>query len=878
MANRTTLAVWLLCLWAWTSVPGWGQAPVGALNGTVHDSSGAVMPGVTITVTNKDSGAERQVVTGSDGAFAAPSLATGDYSVRATIEGFRTLLEKAAVQVGQITTVDLVMQVGAASEVVNVQGEASQISYDSHELSGVITRERIQDLPLNGRDFLQLAMLEPGVTVSAGNVGQYNQQFNVSILGANSTNNSVRITVDGATVQDSVTGGTQQNFSQEVVQEFQLSSTNFDLSTGIGAGGAVNIVTRSGGNDFHGSAFFFYRDHNMSAYPYLARDPNEPVSPYFARKHEGYWFGGPIKKDRLFFFSSLEHSDQTAVFSAFPSNPLFSAFGVNAASPSHENELTERLDWRISPKHTAFVRYSHDGNNSFAPPSTGVEPSDWNLNTNWADSGVFSLISVLTPATANEFRYSMTYWSNRLNPATAADCPAPCIGLGGPNISILGVSGFDIGQATNAPQSRILRRHIFADNVSSQKGAHALKFGGYWEYQKGYGTYAYASPAAAVLWSPELVQGFNQELGAAGLSADQIAIPSIFNTLTDLSKLPVAGFEMGVGDINQPPLWERGNADHDNLFHVYAEDTWKIRPRFSLQYGLAWSYESDALNFDLTKPAYLQPIFGANGLGHEQHAPHNFSPMLGFTWAPTNDNKTVIRGGAAIYYDTWDVFNRLIERALLGPQGTGRALLPDSLFFSEIAGINGFSSLPAPFTPTELSSEPTNFRLAEFQFLLPLFISGAQQELGPPGNTSLAVRNIQLFKTAPMSALIPTNFRLPYSEHVSIGVQRQLREDLVVSADFVFRQYMHQLITAADLNHYYSINGPVIPKCTSAAQQLDTSAECSTGVIEASVSGARSHYKGLLLKLDKRFSHRTTGTLGLLLRQPDRLQRDGRRE
>ena len=861
MLKRSRPAVWLLCLAAGVTIQARAQAPVGSLNGTVHDPTGAIIQGAAVTVTNKDTGASRQVVSGADGTFSTPSLPAGAYEVKAGATGFRTLEETATVQVGQITTVDLVMQVGAASEVISVQSEAPQIAYDSHEISGVITRESIQNLPLNGRDFLQLAMLEPGVTVSASNVGQYNQQFNVSILGASSTNNSVRITVDGATVQDSVTGGTQQNFSQEVVQEFQLSSTNFDLSMGIGAGGAVNVVTRSGGNEFHGSGLFVYRDHNMSAYPYLARDPNEPASPFFQRKNEAYTLGGPILKDKLFFFSSWEHSDQTAVFSSFPSDPLFSAFGVNAASPSHFNELTERFDWHINSKNTAFLRYSHDGNSSFAPPSTGVQPSDWNLNTNWADSGVLSFVTVLTPATVNEFRYSMTFWSNRLNPADSSDCPAPCIGLGGPNITVYGISGLDIGPATNAPQSRILRRQIFADNVSSQKGSHALKFGGYWEYQIGYGTYAYASPYAVELWSPELVEGFNQELAAAGLASAQISIPSSFNTVADLEKLPVAGFDIGVGDINQPPLWNRNNADHDNLFHVYGEDTWRIRPRFSLQYGLAWSYESNAENYDLTKPAYLEPIFGPGGLGHEEHQPHDFSPMLGFTWAPTHDNKTVIRGGAAIYYDTWDIFNRLIERAILGPQGTGRALLPDSLFFPDIAAINGFSSLPAPFTPTELSSEPTTFTLNEMERLFPVFLSAAEEELGPPGNTSLAIRNINLFKSAPESAIIPTNFRLPYSEHASIGVQHQLRDDLALSADFVFRQYMHTLITSADLNHYYSTAGPVIPKCTSAAEQLDTSAECSAGVIEANLGDGRSHYKGLLVKLDKRFSHRTTGTL-----------------
>src|SRR5258708_22535500 len=123
---------------------------------------------------------------------------------------------------------------------------------------------------LNGRILLNFFSMEPGVLVSANNLGQYNRQFDVNILGSGSE--SVRITVDGATVNDSVTGGTQQNFSQEIVQEFQVSSVNFDLSTGITGGGAVNVVTRTGSNDFHGSAFFYFRDHNMSAYPYLKRD------------------------------------------------------------------------------------------------------------------------------------------------------------------------------------------------------------------------------------------------------------------------------------------------------------------------------------------------------------------------------------------------------------------------------------------------------------------------------------------------------------------------------------------------------------------------------------------------------------------------------
>jgi hypothetical protein len=849
------------------------QAPVGSITGTAHDSTGAIMPGVNIIVTNKDTGLARQITTSAEGIFTAASLPAGAYNVRATATGFRTLDLGATVQAGIVTTVDFELQLGAETEVISVQGETAQINYDSHEISGTISHDEIQDLPVNGRSFLQLSMLEPGVSVSPNNVGQYNKQFDVNILGASSANNSVRITVDGATVTDAINGGTQQNFSQEVVQEFQLSSTNFDLSTGIGAGGSINVVTRSGGNDFHGSAFFFFRNHDLSAYPLLAHEPGEPDNPYFARQQEGYWIGGPIIKDKLFFFSSLEHIDQTALFSAFPSDPLFQNLGSNATSPYHANELTERFDWRINSKNNAFLRYSHDGNSSFAPPGIGDLPSDWNENKNWADSGVFSVTSVLTPATVNEFRYSYTFWSNTNNPPTYAQCPPPCNGWGygtvgsatstgadGPMITVLGVNNFALGESATAPQSRLLRRHIFADNLSMQKGTHSIKYGGYWEYEKGTGSYAYANPASVELWSPELVEAYNQQLAEEGYGSHAIPLPSNYNTVANLLKLPVYAFTIGVGNPTQPPLYNRGDADHDNSFHFYGEDTWKITPRFSLNYGLAWSYETNALNFDLTKGAYLEPILGPNGIGHEQHQPHNFSPMLGFAWSVGKDNKTVIRAGSAIYYDTWDIYNRLLERVLLSPLGIGRVPLPDSAFFGTLSTLFGFENLPAAIQPTSFNGQPTTFTGQGLENDLGILVAGAEKELLPNSTTPPGTTNIDLFKTT--IGLIPTNFKLPYSEHVSAGVQRELRSDLLFSADFVFRQYLHQLIENADLNHYYSATGPIIPKCPSglSVNQL-IATECSDGPIEADISGGRSHYTGLLMKLTKRFSHHTTGTL-----------------
>src|SRR5262245_10514505 len=211
-------------------------------------------------------------------------------------------------------------------------------------MAGVLSRGKIQDLPLNGRSFLQLAFLEPGVTASPGTTSQYNSLFSVSILGGSS--DKTAITVDGGNVRNSIEGNTGMNFSQEVVQEFQLSSTNFDLSTGITSVGAVNIVTRSGGNEFHGSGYFFFRDHNMAAYPGLGLNPLSP-DPFFVRRNPGVWVGGPIVKNRLFFFSNYEYTNQTQVFTVQPDLPSVRGLAGNFLSPYKGHLFSLKIDYRL---------------------------------------------------------------------------------------------------------------------------------------------------------------------------------------------------------------------------------------------------------------------------------------------------------------------------------------------------------------------------------------------------------------------------------------------------------------------------------------------------------------------------------------------------
>jgi len=812
------------------------QAPVGSISGTVFDESGAVVPAAPVSITNKDTGLLRNVITSADGIFSASSLPAGIYEVKTEVPGFRTLVREATIVVGGQTTVDLHLQVGAQKDVVTVESVTPQIEYERHTIDGVVNRQQIQSLPLNGRSFLQLAMLEPGVTVSSNAQGQYNRAFDVSILGSDS--NLTRITIDGATVRDSVTGGTQQNFSQEIVQEFQVSSVNFDLSTGVGAGGSVNVVTRSGSNQLHGSAFFFFRDHNMSAYPALQRNPVAP-DPFFARRQSGGWIGGPVKKDRLFFFSSIEHNNQKGVFAPLASDPLFQSFSTLGTSPYVGTTLTERIDWRINSKHNAFVRYSHDGNDSFAPRSASELPSSWVSNTNWADSGVFSLISAFTATRVNELRYSMTFWSNRNNLPTADQCPN-CLGLLGPHIEVEG-AGFAFVNQTNTPQSRVLRRHIFADNMTWQHGSHRMKFGGEWEYQKGTGTYHIDEPAAITLFSPAEVAQLAPKLVSA--------FPTSFKTLNDILKLPLKSFALGIGDPRQPPPFQLGNADHDNTFHFYWQDSWKLKPSFTLTYGLAWTYESNALNHDLTKPMFLAPIYGANNLGPEQHDFKHFSPMVGFAWSPWKDNKTVFRGGAGVYYDTIDIELRLIERSYLSPFGSGYLELGGSSIPNPLPAIPG---VPVG-TPLDFHT-PTFFSGAALVNILPLVRAGVAQKVNfNPNNTDLSVRTIDFAQSG--TELIANDFTPGSAQHFSLGVQRQVKSDFAISADFVYRHFIHQALRDVDLNHYNRyVNGvqtPVIPLCNG-----KNASECSTGPINLIISGGRTVYRALLVRADKRFSHR----------------------
>ena len=387
------------------------QVPTGTIAGVARDPSGAALAKAHVSVKSPTTGFSRSSLTSERGEFSFPALLPGDYEVSLEAEGFERLVRRVTVEAGTTTTTDFSPPVGPVTESITVEGAAPQMHYDSHTVGGVVTGAQIEDLPLNGRSFLELAKLEPGVQPPSR--ASSNRTF-VPLLGSPGGTNGrgTRVTVDGGSVMSIGNGGSSLGLSQEAVQEFQVSTVNFDLSTGPTFSGAINVVTRSGNNDVHGTAFYYFRDHNLSAYPALNRDPANP-DPFFQRRQFGFALGGPIRRDRVFFFGNWERNEQRGVSTTTLTGDFARLSGITA-SPLFGDQASVRFDGLLSNRHTAFIRYSHDGTRAFGPATnqSNAYESTWLRQLAWADQSLLGLTSLLRPTLINDVRFSYFFLSS----------------------------------------------------------------------------------------------------------------------------------------------------------------------------------------------------------------------------------------------------------------------------------------------------------------------------------------------------------------------------------------------------------------------------------------------------------------------------------
>jgi hypothetical protein len=847
-----------------------GQA-TGTITGTVTDSTGAVIPNAALTITNPTTAATRTVTANAQGLYSVPALAAGTYQVKAEVSGFQTVQRDAQVNAGSDTTVNIGMTVGQSNQVVSVDAASAQINYDNAALAGSVERQSIQELPLNGRFFMQLATLEPGVTVVAGATSARNTPVGVTMLGGASGAQGI-FTLDGMSIMDMYDGtGTVMNFSQEMVQEFQIATLNYDISNSFSGVGSINIVSRSGGNDFHGSAFYFYRDHNMAAYPVLKRSTFLP-NPFFQRKNPGFWVSGPLKKDRLFFFFNFEDTNQTQALSA--QQDLASLQSLNAVflSPQTYHSLNVRLDYHLSAKTSLFVRYTHDGNVSFGQnPSggSGSGLSNWENNNNWSDQYALGATTTITPTLVNDFRTSLRGWISKETLPTAAQCPAPCIGLGSFQTIMLGSATFDFGNNSLGANERFLHGFHTVDQVSWQKGAHQLRFGAENDYQWFMFNWPYNAPGAEEVVSPSTAAS------TKGFPADALAaIPTTITTNQDVLNLPIftlqpATFQgIGVGPGYTPGAYNFDKDSRDFKPHFYASDSWKIRPNLTLNYGLAYQFQTGEFNSDLSKPALLQPLAGAfGGLSPTKNQYDMFMPSFGFSWSPGKSGKWVIRGGAGSYFDTTSAYTKEVENSLIGPVGNSRFSVTSGVFTNIFPGIqqqgpNG-TFVPLPVGAPIPTSVITTMTLGQFEQIYNQQFPALSALLSPPVPKSGPFSLTALDYVKAGTRLLPQTFPMVHSYQTSLGFQRDLGHNMVLTVDWARRQFEHTLLSSPatggiDVNHFNEyVNGvqsPVMPVCTS-SQLFVPSAVCSTGAISILDPQGRTLYEAMLLKLSKRFSN-----------------------
>jgi hypothetical protein len=334
-------------------------------------------------------------------------------------------------------------------------------------------------------------------------------------------------------------------------------------------------------------------------------------------------------------------------------------------------------------------------------------------------------------------------------------------------------------------------------------------------------------------------------------------LPKTVTTYNDFLNLPFLGAIMGIGDPAQPPPYNLDTAKVNTRYRVYAQDSWRVSPAFTLNYGLGWEMETNLFNHDLSKPAFLAPIYGSD-LSPTNNNRGSVTPTIGFAWKPANSSKTVIRGGAGVYYDTEFLYQRLQERSYIGPVGNGRIQYANSGFTNLFPGILNLSAggVPVPVGAALPYGQLTNLTMGQFLQIFQQEIGPTAAALAPKNLNDLSVRNIDISKQA--TQLYPKNYPLLQSIHTNVGIQRQLRSDMVLTVDFVRRVFNHTDLGEMDLNRYNRYIGgvqtPVIPKCTP-AQASTPGVECSNGPITFWTPAGRTIYNGLLARLDKRFSN-----------------------
>jgi hypothetical protein len=793
------------------------QTTQGGIAGAIHDQKGANIAGAKITVKNAATGLQRDTTAADNGTFRVMALPTGTYQVTAQAAGFATGTTTAIdVGVDQIRTVDLTLHVGAKAEVVEVQADAALTQTESTKLGEIIDNRKVEDLPLNGRDFAQLARLNPGVSTSGGGGGQQGGEGGVSGFSSNgqrSTSNN--FLVDGVDNNDYFGGQAAQIPSIDSIQEFEVQTNTFSAEYGRNTGSVVNLVTKSGSNQLHGSAYEFFRNDVLDARNYF-NDDRFPESALRLNQFGGT-LGGPIIRNRTFFFLNYEGFRRRAgitritnvptlaqragnfldnngnpitiavnpasaqLFNLFPQPNLSDPSGNFISSPEQSDSTDQfliKVDHRVRSSDTLSARYSRTGVDTFfpfTPGQSGTNIPGYGVNDNGANHLIaLSYTAVLSPRTLNEARFGFT--RSNISLTTQQGPQAADFGfntgwpVGSPlnlgNIPQLAFAGgfvsgsssvSNLGGAIDQPNRTATNTFQWIDNLSHTTARHSYKVGGDIRYLQLNRLYDLA---------------FSGQITFSGLDntagTDSLGNPAnIPNPLIDFAQGIPDGALQFVGDSHRN---FRGSS-----YGIFAQDTFKLRSNVTLNYGLRYEL---------------------NTVLHEAHGrlssfrPQNFTTFLDPTDPTIQSNLAALEASGIVTQDqvggiydgdhnnfaprlgiAWDLFSngKTVLRAGYG------------VFYETIIGnIPGNVELNPPFLP---------------DFFTPFPFASWPNAFAPSGFPVLTVTQQKL--------------RTPYAQHYNFGIEHQLPGRMVLDLAYVgttgtklprFRQIDQAFITKKQID------------------------------------------------------------------------------
>jgi hypothetical protein len=770
-----------------------GQATVSfaQLNGTIQDASGRAIVGASISLREVDTNRTYTAASNTSGFFVVPNLSPGNYELTVQNSGFAKHVQTGiALTVGQAATIDVTLNVASVSEVISVTTEAQPVEPTRSESSQVIDSVHIEGLPTNGRQFVDFALLTPGVATGRTSIQSTfteTEVTRISFGGMRDLSNAV--TVDGADYVNMATGSQRATPSQEAVNEFRVVNNSFGAEYGRALGGIVNVVTKSGTNDIHGSVYGYLSNKAANARSLLQSSQFDA----YRRGQFGATLGGPLRKDRTFFFLNYD-GQRLGESPTYPATLVNNLAAINAAkvamnlSPENLGELKTidhdngfaRLDHQFTTNNRLAIHYgAFDARNlntlvGDTLDGGGIGAPSSGHNTFLRDQSlVGTLNTVLKPEIVNTalVQYARRHYN------------FPGVN-GEPNLDIPNtlLFGHNFGTFDAINESRVQ----FSDSLAWIKGNHYLRFGGDFNHVWDFVIWPGFTPMRIITPGFNCLVDFANFVNPAA-NVQQSANPPCAAFLPSfLNGVPIVfwGAPVGPGPIvpgSLPPAipttWQNAyvnpqdyfvNINH-SYYGLFAQDQWRLTPKVTLNYGLRWDFEG----------GLTQMI---------NHDYRGFQPRVGLAYSPTKH--TVIRSGFGIFDDHYTMTFLFVTY----PQR--EVVIPNA---------------PQPWVRKGNETAPWALNLLPFQ---PIVFGGLKY---PDGSTPplpadaaktlvLTGQNPPNFNTGPAGTLVTNsgggidrNSRIPYSEQASLGIDQELGKGLVLSASYLFVA-SHKQVRPENLN------------------------------------------------------------------------------